>query len=89
MVKTMTQKQLKDCLTKRLRLVAPSFHLETLPDKKLSGSIVSDTFKRHSDVERQKLIWDALDAEFGRESDSLVGTLLAYSQAEWNVDLTT
>jgi hypothetical protein len=40
-----------------------------------------------NDSERQRRIWEALDAEFGPESMDLVGTLLAYTDAEWDVDL--
>jgi len=86
---TITKAKLEHCLTKRLKLAAPVFHLELLPDRKWSGSVVSDTFEALSNVERQRRIWDALDDEFGAQSVSLIGTLLAYTQAEWNVDLET
>jgi len=61
--------------------------LEVLPGGKVSGSVISDSFSGMSDSDRQKRIWDALDQEFGEESVKLVGTLLAYTDAEWNVDL--
>ncbi len=56
---------------------------------KLSGSIVSSTFKGKKDHERQHIIWDALEDEFGAESLHLVGTLLAYTPEEWGVNLET
>jgi hypothetical protein len=33
------------------------------------------------------MIWDALDAQLGAESARQVGTLLAYTPEEWNIDL--
>ena len=83
----MTQQQLQDVLTKRLGLSTPRFELEVQPGGKISGSVISNSFLGQSDSDRQKRIWDALDQEFGGESARLVGTLLAYTDAEWNVDL--
>ncbi|MEK7731329.1 MAG: hypothetical protein AAB363_05680 [Planctomycetota bacterium] len=79
--------KLKTVLTSRLRLRDPEFHLERLSGGKLSGNIVSDTFRGVDDVERQRRIWDALDEEFGDGSRQVVGTLLAYTKSEWNVPL--
>ena len=79
--------KLKTVLTKRLRLRDPEFHLERLSGGKLSGNIVSDTFRGVDDVERQRRIWDALDEEFGDGSREVVGTLLAYTKGEWHVPL--
>ncbi|HEY3242845.1 MAG TPA: hypothetical protein VGM03_05785 [Phycisphaerae bacterium] len=83
----LTKEELKAVLTNRLRLSSPRFRLEKLSGGKLSGSVVSDFFKGMNDSERQRRIWEALDAEFGPESMDLVGTLLAYTDAEWDVDL--
>jgi acid stress-induced BolA-like protein IbaG/YrbA len=83
----LTKKQLEAALKKRLRLAAPNFCLEKLPGGRFSGSIVSDTFQGVGNLERQKRIWDALDAEYGADSVTLVGTLLAYTRAEWNTKL--
>lgn len=83
----MTEDELKAVLTRKLSLLSPIFELERLPSSKLSGSIISDTFTGLPNSERQKRIWDALDAEYGSGSTDVVGTLLAYTQAEWNVDL--
>jgi acid stress-induced BolA-like protein IbaG/YrbA len=82
-----TETKLKEVLTKRLRLKNPRFELERLSKDKLSGSVISDTFSRMKAIDRQKKIWDALEAEFGPQASSLVGTLLAYTDAEWDVDL--
>ncbi len=83
----MTEEQVKEVLTRQLRLDSPRFELERTPGGKISGSIISDTFSDRGDSERQKLIWDALERELGAECTSVVGTLLAYTEAEWNVDL--
>ena len=84
--KMITQSELKDVLTKRLKLQNPLFRLEKTGQKQ-SGSIVSDTFESWDDAERQKRIWSALDGEYGSDSVMLVGTLLAYTSAEWNIQL--
>jgi len=39
------------------------------------------------DSVRQKRIWDLLEREYGGDCTKRVGTLLAYTDAEWNVDL--
>ncbi len=78
--------KLQQILTRRLGLNQPQFKLETIGNK-VAGSIISDTFKGKSDRQRQHLIWGALDAELGAESVHQVGTLLAYTPEEWNVDL--
>ncbi len=82
-----TKKKLEEVLTVRLALTEPEFYLEKLPGGKLSGSVVSDTFEGSDNVARQQSIWDALEQEFGPESQNIVGTLLAYTKAEWHVPL--
>lgn len=86
-MEAVTQVKLKNVLTRRLKLRSPRFDLEKLPSGRISGSVVSDTFKGVSDSVRQKRIWDALDAEYGETSARIVGTLLAYSDAEWDLPL--
>lgn len=83
----MSKVKLQRLLTKRLRLARPEFRLERIGSK-LAGSIISETFARKSDWQRQRMIRDVLAAELG-ETDSVlqVGTLLAYSPLEWNIDL--
>jgi acid stress-induced BolA-like protein IbaG/YrbA len=82
----MSKEELKQLLTGRLRLVEPRFRLEKR-GAKISGSVISDTFKGKSDHLRQRILWDALDAELGPESIRQVGTLLAYTNDEWDVEL--
>jgi len=82
-----SQSKLKEVLTRSLGLDTPEFHLEKLSSGKLSGSIVSDSFARMDHVKRQRAIWDALEAEFGNDASAMVGTLLAYTKAEWNIPL--
>ena len=84
---TITKTRLESVLTKSLKLKSPRFELESLPGGKLSGSIISDTFEGLSSSDRQKRIWDALDDEWGPEAPNKIGTLLAYSTQEWDVDL--
>lgn len=75
-------------LSERLSLAEPEFDLEVLSNGKVSGSVISDSFEDAKDLERLRKIWDALDAEYGAAAPQYVGTLLAYTQAEWNVNLT-
>ena len=71
-----TLAKIQDVLTERLELDDPVFQLEKLPNGKYSGSIISDSFVKMSDLERQRAIWSALDDEFGDDSTTHVGTLL-------------
>ena len=82
-----TEKDIEKCLKSRLKLESPTFIWEHLPGGKLSGSLVSATFVGLGDTERQSRIWKALEDEFGAQSTQRVGTLLAYTPAEWNVEL--
>jgi acid stress-induced BolA-like protein IbaG/YrbA len=82
-----TKKQLERILNDRLRLKDPEFLFEKLPGGKFSGNLVSDTFVGLEHIDRQKRIWEALEAEFGEDSPNLVGTILAYTRAEWDVPL--
>ena len=79
--------KIEKALAKGLRLKSPMFDLEVLPGGKISGSVVSDTFVGMKDSDRQKQIWDFLEKKYGIDSTKYVGTLLAYTDAEWNVDL--
>jgi len=80
------EKRIEEVLQSKLGLSDPVFYLEILPSGSVSGSIVSDSFIGMDDMERQHRIWDALDQEFGPDSSNVVGTLLAYSKAEWDWD---
>jgi acid stress-induced BolA-like protein IbaG/YrbA len=83
----MTEQELQDILTQQLGLASPRFELERLPGGKISGSVVSDSFRGLTDSDRQDRIWSALDEALGEQAANLVGTLLAYTDAEWDVDL--
>jgi acid stress-induced BolA-like protein IbaG/YrbA len=76
---------LQEVLTRRLRLSKPRFKLENFAGK-LAGSIISNTFLGKGDSDRQDMIWDALEAEFGPHAVRQFGTLLAYTDAEWDMD---
>ena len=82
----MSKVKLQQLLTKRLELADPVFRLERIGTK-LAGSVISETFKGKSSRRRLRMIWDALDAELGAASVHRVGTLLAYTPEEWNIDL--
>lgn len=62
------------------------FDLERIGTK-LSGNVVSDRFSGLDDLERQNLVWNALEEAFGKECALCVGTLLAFTHDEWNVQL--
>jgi acid stress-induced BolA-like protein IbaG/YrbA len=82
----MSKVKLQKLLIRQLGLVDPIFRLEKIGTK-LAGSIISATFKGKSDRRRLHMIWDALDAELGSEAVLQVGTLLAYTPQEWDIDL--
>ncbi|MGC8625724.1 MAG: hypothetical protein ACP5VQ_10745 [Phycisphaerae bacterium] len=78
-----TKNQLEGILTKRLSLDNPEYHLQKVGGR-LVGNIISPTFRRKSDHNRQEMIWNALEGELGKQSVRMVGMLLAYSPEEWN-----
>jgi acid stress-induced BolA-like protein IbaG/YrbA len=56
----------------------------------VSGSIISETFRGKTDHRRQRMLREAVEAELGYDlPNELVGTLLAYTPLEWNMDLGT
>ena len=79
----MHKQTLERLLTVELGLRTPRFKCQPL-GRKLSGHIISDAFKGKTDAQRQRMIWDALE---GPESVHEVGTLLAYTDDEWDIDL--
>lgn len=76
--------QVQETLTRRLKLKSPQFALEVYASK-VSGSIISATFRRLRDSERQRRIWKALEAEYGDASAKRVGALLAFTPEEWDL----
>jgi acid stress-induced BolA-like protein IbaG/YrbA len=83
----MSKVKLQQLLTDELSLKQPAFLLEKLGTK-LSGSVISETFAGKTAKERQKMVWDALDAELGESATLEVGTLLLYAPEEWDIPLT-
>jgi acid stress-induced BolA-like protein IbaG/YrbA len=77
--------EIQSALTRRLNLQDPRFALERA-GAKVSGSIISDSFRGVTDSERQRRIWDALHEEYGPESVQRAGTLLAFTPDEWDLD---
>jgi len=77
--------EVETVLTNKLHLQEPIFKLEPAGSK-VSGSVISLSFRGLTDSERQQRLWDALDAEYGPESVHRVGSLLAFTPDEWNID---
>lgn len=75
---------IQSALTRRLELEAPRFALE-MTGAKVSGSIISTSFRGMVDSERQRRIWDALCEEYGPESVHRGGTFLAFTPDEWDL----
>ena len=71
-------------LTERLSLVDPDYRLEKYNGRWV-GHIISPTFWRKGDYERQKMIVDAIEAELGQDANTQVGMLLAYTPREWDL----
>lgn len=82
----MSEIKLRQTLARELRLQDPRFRLERIGHR-LMGSVISASFKGKSDSRRQQMIWRALTAALGATSEREVGTLLAYTPEEWDVDL--
>lgn len=80
----LTKEQLQQILTKGLKLVAPDFMLEKT-DGRLSGNVISTSFKGKRDHERQEMIWEALHKALGADSVQKVGLLLPYTPDEWEM----
>lgn len=81
-----TKSQVEETLTNGLKLKEPRFRLQAYGGR-INGSVISRTFERKRDHQRQDMIWDALEAEFGKEAVKKVGMILAYTPAEWDIDL--
>ena len=77
--------EIQSVLTRRLNLKAPRLRLESA-GAKVSGSIISPTFRGMADSDRQQMIWDALHEEFGSESVQRAGTFLAFTPDEWDLN---
>lgn len=82
----MSKLKLQQLLSHHLALEQPEYRLEKI-GAKLAGSIISTTFRGKSDRQRQKMIWNALDSELGSTSVNQIGTILAYTPEEWDVEL--
>ncbi|HZL35937.1 MAG TPA: hypothetical protein VFC78_11545 [Tepidisphaeraceae bacterium] len=75
----------ENLLIRKLGLAKPRFKIRKIGNQ-FAGSIISDTFKRKTDSVRQNMIWDALEDEFGTQAMKMAGTLLAYTNDEWDMD---
>ena len=79
-----TKDKLKAILKNGIGLADPEFHLQKA-GKRWTGNVISVTFKGKRNHERQKSIWNALEAELGAEVRVSVRLLLAYTPDEWNL----
>jgi len=77
--------EVQSVLAQRLHLESPRFALESA-GAKVSGLIISPSFRGLRDSERQRRVWDALNAEYGTQSVHRVGTLLAFTPDEWDFE---
>lgn len=85
-MRALSKTRLQDALTKRLGLKGPQFVLRSYGGM-LCGSVISESFSRKGDLQRVRMIRGALAAELGPEGERAVGTLLAYTPEEWDIDL--
>jgi acid stress-induced BolA-like protein IbaG/YrbA len=84
----LSKEKLERLLIERLDLKDPVLLLRKY-DGQWVGNIISPSFKRKGDYQRQVMVWDTLEAEFGNEANRLVGMLLCYTPDEWNLDADT
>ena len=82
----MTKPRLERILRDRLKLRSPRFRMRK-DGEMVSGSVISETFRGKGDHERQRMRRDVVEAELGEDANRLVGTLLAYTPDEWDIDL--
>ena len=82
----MTKSELENLLKRKLRLKHPTFHLRKLGSR-IVGNVISDTFKGLPSRQRLDMVWETLYAAYGPEIVEKVGSVLTYTQDEWNMDL--
>ena len=82
----MRKEEREHVLADSLKLRSPRFKPQKIGSK-VSGHVTSDTFRGKADNARQQMIWDALESTFGAAAAQQVGTLLAYTNDEWDIDL--
>lgn len=81
----LSRAKLENLIRQDLDLASPRFFLHS-DGGRISGSIVSSTFKGMKELPRQNLLWDYLDRTFGVEAPNLIGVLFAYTPEEWEPD---
>jgi acid stress-induced BolA-like protein IbaG/YrbA len=82
---TLTLAKLKNILATGLKLREPRFALRK-SDSRFYGSVISETFARKGDVDRQVMIQAVLEKAIGPTFRRKVGYLLAYTPYEWDID---
>ena len=84
----MSKLKVQRVISERLGLDAPRFRLKT-EGGMVFGSVISPTFKRMDDLERVRSIRDAIESGLDTASARDVGTILAYTPEEWELDAPT
>jgi acid stress-induced BolA-like protein IbaG/YrbA len=85
-MRPLSKAKVQEILTTALRLREPRFRLRRYGNL-VSGSVISQTFRGKGDFQRQQMIRKAFDQALGEDSFRAVGTLLAYTPDEWDIDL--
>ena len=80
----LTVSKLQQIVTSGLQLEEVHYQLEKSGNR-ISGHVISPAFRGLEHRERQKRIWDALEAELNVDAVKLVGLLLAYTPEEWSL----
>jgi acid stress-induced BolA-like protein IbaG/YrbA len=86
MAQQVTRAAIERLLSERLRLREPHFQFSK-SGPRISGSIVSSTFRRKTDHQRQHMILQALESAFGPNVFQRVGMLFAFTPDEWEFAL--
>jgi len=84
--KRVTKRKVREILTTRLRLRDPEIILEEARDGRIFGDVISPSFRRKDDYERQVMLRNAFAAELGPDYFRHLGMFLAYTPEEWHID---
>ena len=64
------------------KIEKPKFELESIPKGKVGGFVISRTFFGMSQLDRQNLVWDYLDAKLPKEKRMRIVTLVTLTPGE-------
>jgi acid stress-induced BolA-like protein IbaG/YrbA len=83
---TVSKTRLENLLETHLKLKSPRFFLRKA-DGKFIGSVISDTFKGKTNLQRQRMMWAVLESVLADAAARRVGMLLGYTDDEWDEPL--